>query len=149
MDIFYKLLLGAAAIFALYWMFKSKKIIPALISLGMIVAIVMVVFPSLALLGPGLYVYMVFILLAFVYGLAIKGKKPGERIVISFMTLPVLIYWLWALNHWHGNVVWAPAFVIITALIALVSKAKLKDEAGFLVILTVDAIAILLEILVN
>jgi hypothetical protein len=56
MDIFYKILLALAAAFAVYWIFKTKKLIPALISLGMIMGIVMVIFPSLALVMPGFYI---------------------------------------------------------------------------------------------
>lgn len=149
MDLFYKILLLLAATFAVYWIFKTKKLVPALISIGMIVAIVMVVFPSLALVIPGLYIYMGFVALAFIYGLAVKSKNFGERLVICLMSAPVFIYWLWVLNHWHGSVFWAPIIVILAALIGLISRAKLKNETGFLAILLTDAIAIILEIMVR
>jgi hypothetical protein len=149
MDIFYKILLGLAAAFAVYWIFKTKKLIPALISLGMIVGIVMVIFPSLALLMPGFYIYMGFVAIAFIYGLIVKSKNLGERLVICLMSAGIFIYWLWALNHWHGNEMLAVILVILTALIGLISKAKLKNETGFLAILLVDAIAIILEIMIR
>lgn len=148
MDIFYKILLGLAAAFAVYWIFKTKKLIPALISLGMIIGIIMVIFPALALLTPGFYIYVGFVFIAFIYGISVKLKSIGEKIVICLMSAPIFIYWLFAINHWHGNLIFAPIVVIVTALVALVSKAKLKNEAGFLAILTVDAIAIILEMLV-
>jgi hypothetical protein len=149
MDIFYKLLLGLAAVFAVYWIFKTKKLIPALISLGMIVGICMVIFPALAWVVPGFYIYMGFVALAFIYGIAAKSKNIGERLVISLMSLPIFIYWLFALNQWHGNLIFAPIIVILTALIGLISKAKLKDETGFLAIILVDAIAIILEVMIK
>jgi hypothetical protein len=149
MDIFYKILLGLAAAFAIYWIFKTKKLIPALISLGMILGIIMVIFPSLAVLIPGFYIYMGFVAIAFFYGLAVKSKLLGERIAICLMSLPIFLYWLWVLNHWHGNVLLLPVIVLITALVGLVSKAKLKNEMGFLTILAVDAIAIILEIMIK
>jgi len=149
MDIFYKILLGLAAAFAVYWIFKTKKVIPALISLGMIVGIVMVIFPSLALLMPGFYIYMGFVAIAFVYGLTVKSKNFGERLVICLMSAGIFIYWLWVLNHFHGNELLAVILVILTALIGLISKAKLKNETGFLAILLVDAVAIILEIMIR
>jgi hypothetical protein len=149
MDIFYKLLLGLAAAFAVYWIFKTKKVIPALISIGMIVGIAMVIFPSLALVIPGLYIYLGFVAIAFIYGLTVKSKNFGERLVICLMAAPIFVYWLWVMNHWHGNVFWAPVIVILTALIGIISKAKLKNETGFLAILLVDAIAIILEIMIR
>jgi hypothetical protein len=149
MDIFYKILLALAAAFAVYWIFKTKKLIPALISLGMIMGIVMVIFPSLALVMPGFYIYMGFVATAFIYGLTAKAKNFGERVVICLMSAAIFVYWLWVLNHWHGNEFWAPIIVILTALIGLISKAKLKNETGFLAILLVDAIAIILEIMIK
>jgi len=149
MDIFYKILLGLASAFALYWIFKTKKLIPALISLGMIVGITMVIFPTLAIVVPGFYVYMGFVAVAFIYGLTAKSKNIGERIIICMMSIPLFLYWLWVLNHWHGNLIFAPILVIITALIGLVSKAKLKNETGFLAIILVDAVAIILEIMIK
>jgi hypothetical protein len=147
MDLFYKILLLFAAAFAVYWIFKTKKLLPALISIGMIVAIVMVIFPSLALVIPGLYIYMGFVALAFIYGIVVKSKNFGERLIICLMSAGIFIYWLWALNHWHGNEMLAVIMVILTALIGLISKAKLKNEMGFLAILLTDAVAIILEIM--
>lgn len=148
MDVFHTILLGLAAAFALYWMFKVKKLIPALISLGMIIGIAMVIFPSLAIVMPGFYVYLGFVAIAFIYGLTVKSKSIGERVVVSLMSASILIYWIWVLNHLHGSVLWAPVIVILAAMIGLVSKAKLKNELGFLAILAVNAIAILIEILI-
>ena len=137
MDIFYKILLGFAAIFAVYWIFKTKKLIPALISLGMIVGIFMVIFPALSIVMPGFYIYLGFVALALVYGITAKSKSVGERIVICLMSSLIFLYWLWALNHWHGNTIFAPVLVILTALVGIVSKAKLKNEMGFLAIILV------------
>jgi hypothetical protein len=149
MDILYKILLALAAIFAVYWIFKTKKLIPALISLGMIVGIIMVIFPALSIVMPGFYIYLGFVALAFVYGIAAKSKSIGERIVICLMSASIFLYWIWVLNHWHGNEFLAPVLVILTALVGFVSKAKLKNELGFLVILAVDAIAIIIEVMIK
>jgi hypothetical protein len=58
---------------------------------------------------------------------------------------PIFAYWLWALNHWHGNAVFAAIFALLVAVAAIFSKAKLKNELGFLTILAVDAIVIIIE----
>lgn len=149
MDIFYKILLGLAVVFAVYWMFKTKKLIPALISLGMIVGIIMIIFPSLSIMIPGFYIYLAFVALAFIYGIAAKSKRVGERIVICLMSASIFTYWLWVLNHWHGNEFLALVLIVLTALVGLVSKAKLKDETGFLAIILIDAIARILEVMVK
>ena len=49
------------------------------------------------------------------------------------------------LNHWHGNALLAPIFVLLVGLVGIFSKTKLKNELGFIIILAVDAIAIILE----
>ena len=149
MDIFYKILLGLAAIFAIYWIFKTKKLIPALISLGMIVGIFMVIFPALSIVMPGFYIYLGFVVLAFIYGITTKSKSVGERIVICVMSASIFLYWLWVLNHWHGNEFLALVLVVLTALVGLISKAKLNDETGFLAIILVDAIARILEVMIK
>jgi hypothetical protein len=149
MDLFNKILLGLAAAFAVYWIFKTKKLIPAMISLGMIVGIILVIIPSLALVIQGFYIYMGFVAIAFIYGLTVKAKNIGERLVICLMSAGIFIYWLWVLNHWHGNERLAPILVILTALAGLIGKVKLKNESGFLAILLADAIAIILEFMIR
>lgn len=141
-----KILIGSAAIFALYRTIKSKKMFPAIISLGMIFAVAMVLFPVMAIQTAGLYIYLGFVALAFIYGLLAKDKKLPERIIICLMSASIFVYWLWVLNHWHGNEVLAPILTIIVSIAGLIRHARLRDELGFLTILAVDAIAILLEV---
>lgn len=140
-----KILVGLAAIFALIWTIKMKKTFPTIITLGMIVGIALILFPSKTIQIPGFYVYMGFVALAFIYGLTVKEKKIGARIIIGLMSASIFAYWLWVLNHWHGNAVLAPIFVLLVGVVGIFSKAKLKNELGFLTILTVDAIAIIIE----
>ena len=140
-----KILLGLAAVFALFWTIKTKKIFPTIITLGMIVGIVLVLFPSNAIQIPDFYLYMGFVALAFIYGLTAKEKKAGARIIISLMSASIFAYWLWVLNHWHGNTVLLPIFVLLVFAAGIIGKAKLKNEFGFLIILAVDALAIIIE----
>ena len=138
-----KIIISLAAAFGLFWTIKTKKPFPSIITIGMITGIAMVFFPTQTI--AGLYVYMGFVALAFIYGLVAKGKSIGERIIICLMAASIIAYWLWVLNHLHGNAVLFPIVALLVGVVAIFSKAKLKNELGFLVILFVDAIAILIE----
>jgi len=139
------LLLILAAAFAIFWIIKTKEIIPSIISLGLIAGIILVMLPIETMLMPGLYIYNLFVALAFVYGLVKKDLTVVARIVITLMSASIFSYWLWVLNHWHGNTVLMVVFTLLVEVIGIFSKAKLRNELGFLVILAVDAIAILIE----
>ena len=138
-----KLVVSLAAAFGFYWIIKTKKFFPSIITMGMIIGIVLVFFPTQTI--AGLCVYMGFVVLAFIYGFVVKGKSIGERIIICLMAASIMSYWLWVLNHWHGNAVLFPIITMLVGVVGVFSKAKLKNELGFLVILFVDAIAILIE----
>ena len=140
------ILLALAAAFAIYWTFNIKKVIPMVINFGMALGILLVLIPALKLFTVGIYIYLGFVALAFFYGLADKNRKYEARLVISLMSAGIFAYWLWHLNHWHGNTTLAPILVLLVALAGIFTKAKVKSEFGFLVILAVDAIAILLMV---
>lgn len=138
-----KIIISLAAVFGIYWTIKTKKPFPSIITMGMIAGIVLVFFPTKTI--TGLYAYMGFVALAFIYGLVVKGKSIGERIIICLMAASIIAYWLWVLNHWHGNAILFPILTLLVGVVAIFSRANLKSELGFLVILFVDAIAILIE----
>jgi hypothetical protein len=140
-----KALLLLAVAFALYWTIKTKKIFPAIITLGMIVGVLLTLFLSKTVENSGIYVYMGFVALAFIYSFTVKDTKIGSRIIIALMSASIFTYWLWVVNHWHGNEMLAPILVLVVGLAAILGKAKLKMELGFLTILTVDAILIIIE----
>jgi len=139
------IILGLAAAFAIFWTIKTKKAFPAIITLGMIVGIVLVFFTPVSIQTTGIYIYMGFVALAFLYALLEKEKTILARIIIGLMSVSIFAYWLWVLNHWHGNTLLAPILVLIVGVAGIVSKVKLKNEIGFLAILAADAIAILIE----
>ncbi|HSG67882.1 MAG TPA: hypothetical protein VK994_04185 [Bacteroidales bacterium] len=138
------ILIALSGIFAVYWTFRIKKVVPMIINFGMALGILLVLIPALKLFTVGLYIYMGFVVLAFFHGLADKDKKLDARLVICLMSAGIFIYWLWVLNHWHGNTILAPIFVLLIALAGILTKAKLRSELGFLTVIAVDAIAILL-----
>jgi len=143
--IFLKILLLLAAVFALYWQIKIRKIIPAMITLGMITGLVMVLILPTALQIPGLYVYMGFVSSAVIYGLVTRGLSTWARLVILLMSAGIFTYWLWIVNHWHGNEVLAPMVTLLAGMTGIIRNVKLKDEMGFLILLATDAVAILIE----
>ena len=145
MNMILEILIGLAAVFGLFWTIKTKKPFPAIITLGMIAGIVLVLIPFATIQTIGFYVYMGFVALAFIYGFSVKEKETGARIIIILMSFSIFTYWLWVLNHWHGNELLAPILALLIGLYGIISRAKLKNESGFLIILAVDAITIILE----
>ncbi len=144
-----QLLMGLAAAFGIFWTLKEKKIFPAVITMGMVAGIVLVFLLPSTTRTWGFYVYMCFAALAFFYGLTVREKSVWARVIISLMSVTIFAYWLWVLNHWHGNTVLFPIATLLTGLAAIFSKVKLKSELGFLVILAADAVALILEALMK
>ena len=142
---FLKIILGLAAAFALFWTIKTRKTFPAIITLGMIAGVLTILFQVRAVQFPGIHLYMGSVAFAFIYGLTVKEKETKARIIICLMSASIFIYWLWILNHWHGNEMLAPALVLAAGAAGIIMKVKVKNEAGFLVILAADAIAIIIE----
>ena len=140
-----KLILSLACAFAFYWSIKTKKIFPVLLTIGMIAGVLLALLLTATGMVYGIYVYLGFVVLCIVYGLTIKEMKLWPRVIIILMSVFIIVYWLWVLNHWHGNEAVAPIAALIIGLAGIVTKAKLKNELGFLVILAADALAIIAE----
>jgi hypothetical protein len=140
-----KIILLLASAFALYWTIRTKKIFPAIITIGMIAGVLLALFLPAAIMFYRIYVYMGFVVLSFIYGLTVKERKIWPRVIMVLMSAFIFIYWLWVMNHWHGNEVLAPIAALIIGLAGIITKAKLKNELSFLVILAADAVAIIME----
>jgi len=134
-----------AAIFGIYWTIKTKKLFPGIITIGMVLGIVLTLFLSNSAQNYGLYIYMGFVALALIYAFTNGEMKFKARLTIVLITIPIFLYWLWILNHWHGFALLAPIFTLIVALAGIITKVKLRNELGFLVILIADAVAIITE----
>jgi len=145
MDYVSIILIALAAVFAVFWTFRINKVIPMIINIGMVIGIILILIPALKLYTTGVYIYMGFVVLAFFHGLADRNRALIARLVICLMSAGIFMFWLWVLNHWHGNTLVAPIFVLLMALAGIITKAKLKNELGFLVIIAADAIAILIS----
>ena len=140
-----KIILLLAVAFAVFWSFRIKKAFPAIISLGMILGILLTFFLPETIIYFGIDIYMGFVALSFIYSLIVKNKKVWPRVIIGLMSTSIFVYWLWVLNHWHGNELLAPIFVLLIGAAGIITRAKLRDESGFLIILSADAVAIILE----
>ena len=140
-----KVILMLAAAFALYWQIKIKKVFPAIIMVGMIAGMIMVLILPDTIRTTGLFIYMGFVAMVSIYGLTAKEIGIWARIVLILMSAGIFTYWLWVLNHWHGNEILAPLLTLIAGSAGIIGKVKLRNELGFLILLATDAIAILVE----
>lgn len=144
MPVLAKLIVIMAAVFAVYWTFRIKKVMPMVINFGMVIGVLLIMIPALKAYDAGLYIYLGFTALAFFYGLADKNRKLECRLVICLMSAGIFTYWLWVTMHWDGNTLLAPMFVLVVALAGIITRARVRSEAGFLFILAADAIRLLL-----
>lgn len=141
----FKLLLALAALFAVFWALKTKKIFSGIITIGMVLGISIAVFTSPTLFQTGLIIYAFFVALAIVYGLVEKTKTGEERFAICLSSISILAYWIWVSNHWHGNAVLFPILTLLVGFYVVFRKVNLKNEWGFMVLLFADALAIVIE----
>jgi len=116
-----------------------------IITTGMAAGVIAALFPYKTVQLTGIGIYFVFVALAFVYGLTANHLKLKARIVICLMSAPIFLYWLWVLNHWRGNELLLTIVVLLVGLYGLLTRAKLRNESGILIMLAADAIAIIIE----
>ncbi|MFO8128598.1 MAG: hypothetical protein R6T99_01690 [Bacteroidales bacterium] len=140
-----EIILALAGLFGIFWSIRSKQIIPTIITLGMVVGIIFVLYPPEWNADAGFYVYLFFTLVAMLYGLIIRGPGLYQRLVIVLMALPVFLHWLFVMNHWPGNTTLLMILPVIVFIAGLFHARKFRNEMGFLVILFADAVTVLLE----
>lgn len=142
-----KLFLLFASLAALLITFKTNSRCTNLIVGGMLASIVLVQFSETFEIG--LIVYLVFVLLSLVYGIFVKGKSFTARIIIIMLAALVFTYWLWLMNHWHGNTALLPTLALAVGIWGFSRRNKVKKEWGFLIILWVDALDSAIENLIK
>ncbi len=140
-----KTIMVLAAAVGLALAIKNKKMFAAIITAGMSVGIALVLIPAGKVQFAGFVIYIGFVALAFVYGLLVKERNRLARIVVSLMFVSIFLYWLWTLNHWHGNTLLFPIFTLLVFIFAIAKKVNLKTEFSFIVILVADAVVIIIE----
>lgn len=140
-----KILFLLSLLFAIYWMVRVKNRYVSIMTSGLVLAGLLVLFAPQPLSKSGLYLYMAAALATLVYGLVAKQKTFQQRSTISLMAAATFTFWLWTTMHWHGNTLLMPAFVLLVGVAAFFRQLRLKKELGILLIFMADAASILLE----
>lgn len=146
--LYLKLLLTLASLFAVFHVFKFRKeskLILNLITLAMVIGVFIAISVTDSIRHIGIYIYLAAVIMAFVYGLLASHLKMTARVIVCLMSVFILVYWIWVLNHFHGNEHILPYLVVMVGIYGFQTKANLKHEIGILVILSADAIALIVE----
>lgn len=145
MELILHIILELAALFALFWTLRTRKLFPGIINILMIVGIVLVLYPDIQNKLYGLYVYLAACVLAMVYGFVqLKSNKLSSYLII-IMSTSMFVYWLWITNHLEGNTLIFPFITLLAGIFAVIRRTKMKNELGFLVLLVADAITVIIE----
>ncbi len=140
-----EIIVSLGALFGLIWSIRNKDTFPIVISSGLFLGVLIAVLFSSIYRPLGFYIYMLFVLLAAIYALIKDGLVLRQRIFLLLISASVFTYWLFAINHWHGNL-WLFMIIPVLAFIGwLVCKVKIRNELGFVIIMVVDAIAVIFE----
>jgi len=142
--IFTLLLLSSAAI-GLYLSVRSQNPIPVLLTLILIAGLLLAVFPVKEFEIRGIYFYMASLIPVFIYGFSLKRKGIIPRLIILLIPASMFTYWLWQEQHWHGNTILLPVLTLFLTVIGLFFKRDLKREWGMLIIISMDALTIIIE----
>lgn len=140
-----KILFLLALIFAIYWMVRVKNSYVTVLTSGLVLAGLLVLFAPGDFHEYGMHLYLISAAAVVVYGVFSKQKKPQQRLVISLAALATITHWVWVSNHWHGNTMLLAVLILLIGAYALIRRVRLRNELGILLIFMVDASAILLE----
>lgn len=140
-----KIMLVLAGAFALYWQIRIKQVMPLVITIGMVTGMLTVLVLPGVLQTSGFIIYLVSVAMVSIYSLTVKGKDTLVRIILVLISGGILAYWLWVLNHWHGNEILVLLLIPIAILMWILGKVKLKNELGIIILLAADGLAILVE----
>jgi len=142
-------ILIVATVFGILYSIRIKDTFPIVISAGLSLGILIALAAPSIYRPLGFYFYMLFLVVSVIYALIKDGMVLRQRIFLIAISAFVFTYWLFAINHWHGNL-WL--FMITPVLVFiwwLVCKVKIRYELGFVVIMVADALAVIFEYWVN
>lgn len=148
-DLILSSIIGGGAIFALYHTWRTGFSIPSGISMGMVAGIALVLMPSKIMQASGIIIYIVGVFAALVYGIFQKELDTRSRLVVSLFSVSILIYWFMRLTHLPGSYIVLLSFLLITAIVSISGKLKLRNELGFLAIMLADVLSIFAEKLLS
>lgn len=140
-----KIVFLLALVFAIYWMVRVKSRYVIILTSGLVLAGLLVLFAPNDLREYGMHLYLISAAAVVVYGVFSKQKNAEQRLVISLAALATIFQWVWVGNHWHGNTMLIAIMILLIGAYALIRRVRLKNEFGILMIFMVDASVILLE----
>lgn len=140
-----KILFLLALVFAIYWMVRVKNRYVIILTSGLVLSALLVLFAPGDLREYGMHLYLISAAAVIVYGAFSKQKNAEQRLVISLAALATITHWVWVGNHWHGNTLLIAIMVLLIGAYALIRRVRLKNELGIFMIFMVDASVILLE----
>ena len=124
-----KIMFVLAGAFALYWQIRIKQVMPLVITIGMVTGMLTVLVLPGVLQTSGFIIYLVSVAMVSIYSLTVKGKDTLVRIILVLISGGILAYWLWVLNHWHGNEILVLLLIPIAVLMRILGKVKLKGTS--------------------
>ena len=145
----FKLILLFGALLALALTIRTNSRLTNILVAGMVGSVILVQFPNEKLVTAGIILFMVMAAGVFAAGLAVNGKGLSARLIICLMAASQFTYWLWVLNHWHGNAALAPVLTLIVGMAAIPLRKRLRTEWGVLLVLLTDAADTMLEIILQ
>jgi hypothetical protein len=140
-----KILFLLSLIFAIYWMLRVKNRYVFMMTSGLVLAGLLVLFAPGDFHEYGIHLYLISAAAVVVYGVISKQRTLEQRLVISLAALATITHWVWVSNHWHGNTLLLAILILLIGAYALIRRIRLKNELGILIIFMVDASVILLE----
>jgi hypothetical protein len=144
-----KIIIIIGTVFGLFYSISRRESLPIIISAGMAMGVAIALLASTIYRPVGFIAYMVSVLIAALYAIVTDGLVIRGRIFILLTCAAVFTYWLFAINHWHGNL-WL--FMIVPVIVFiwwLVCKVPIKKELGFIIIMVADALAVAFEYWAN
>ena len=133
------IILGIASFLGLYWTLRNWNLFSGLVTLGLIGGIILVFLKLNNTIG--LIVFLISAIIALLYALSYGKFNFEKRLVLTFIILPVMLYWFFFLSHFPGaEWLWFGLFLPFAALLFGITRAvNLKYEWGFVIILLFEA----------
>jgi hypothetical protein len=144
-----KIIIIAGTIFGVVYSVRKRETLPIVISAGMAMGVAIALLSSTIYRPIGFIAYMVSVLIAALYAFVGEGMVLRRRLFLLLISASVFTYWLFAVNHWHGNIWLFMTIPVLVFIWWLVCKVRISNELGFVVIMVADALAVVFEYWVN
>ena len=102
---------------------RSRRVIPIVITIGMVLGISASLITSGTHRMTGFYIYLPFAVMVIIYGLFVKNLKAGSRVCICIMTIALVGGFLWIIKNWSGVDL---ALLLLIMSLALMAFVEIK-----------------------